>query len=267
MAFFWNSKYNIKRAMKKVSIIFGLILTFGLVTIVKGSVSGTIKPKKNSFTYKTYFGTCPTRSTGALTLNVVNNFEENKSLLDLKKQIISNQLDKKYFLSQYKISFNPLSNVLSLSFECPKPLMKVQIYNNEAMESSSAILVDNGELFDPTFEELLRQEKIITTELPSLALPYGEIDKDLQKKITTLFKNLPESFSQKVSEVIINEQKELTIILSLSGNPSSSFLGSVEWDEKIEKLQKIIKYMEKTSKIPTIINLTNPKKVVVKFLE
>lgn len=253
--------------MKKQITVTILLLTFGLATIGFGSVASNAKTKKNSFTYKTYFGSCPSRSTGALTLNVVNNFEEKKSLLDLKKQIINNQLDKKYFLSDYKISFNPLSNILSLSFECPKPLMKVQIYNNEAMESSSAILVDNGELFDPTFEELLRQEKIITAELPSLALPYGEIDKELQKKITALFKNLPESFGQRISEVIINEQKELTIILSLNGNPSSSFLGSVEWDEKIEKLQKIIKYMEKTSKIPTIINLTNPKKVVVKFLE
>jgi hypothetical protein len=63
----------------------------------------------------------------------------------------------------------------------------------------------------------------------------------------------------------VNENKELTIILSINGTPSSVFMGPDEWGEKSAKLDKIVNYMELKEKIPAIINLTNSKKVVVKF--
>jgi hypothetical protein len=42
-------------------------------------------------------------------------------------------------------------------------------------------------------------------------------------------------------------------------------MGVDEWNLKMTKLEKIVNYMELQKKIPAIINLTNSKKVVVKF--
>jgi hypothetical protein len=42
-------------------------------------------------------------------------------------------------------------------------------------------------------------------------------------------------------------------------------MGLDEWEEKVAKLDKIVNYMELKEKIPAVINLTNSKKVVVKF--
>ena len=75
------------------------------------------------------------------------------------------------------------------------------------------------------------------------------------------------NFRKRISEVILNKNGELTIILSLRGQPSSVFLGNTLWEEKTNKLFKIVKYMRKKRKIPAIINLTNSKKVVVKFTD
>ena len=58
----------------------------------------------------------------------------------------------------------------------------------------------------------------------------------------------------------------MTVILSIDGHPSSVFMGSDLWDEKMVKLQKIVNYVaSEKMKVPAIINLTNLKKIVVKF--
>ncbi len=143
--------------------------------------------------------------------------------------------------------------------------MKVQVFREDGQESYNAILVDNGELFDPTYEVLLRTEKKLEADLPYLALPVDEIDKEGQKKITFLIKDMGKEFRKKLAEVIFTDEKSLTIILSINGHSSTAFMGKNEWDEKVEKLKSIIRYMESKKKVPAIINLTNLKKVVVKF--
>ncbi|MDC1173862.1 cell division protein FtsQ/DivIB [Bacteriovoracaceae bacterium] len=143
--------------------------------------------------------------------------------------------------------------------------MKVQIYKENGLDSYEAILVDNGELFDPTYEVLLRTEKKLKGQLPYFALPVGEIDKNIQKEVSHIVKKMSKNFRKKISEVILNDNKDLTIILSINGGPSSVFIGKEDWDEKVEKLKKIVSYMESKKKMPAIINLTNSKKVVVKF--
>jgi hypothetical protein len=143
--------------------------------------------------------------------------------------------------------------------------MKVQIYKTGATESYEAILVDNGQLYDPTYETLLRSEKKLTTSLPYLALPVGDMEDKVQKDLTNLVRDLRPELRKKLSEVILNDSRELTIILSIGGHASSVFLGPDEWKEKMIKLDKIVNYMELKEKIPAIINLTNMKKVVVKF--
>ncbi|MBT4790711.1 MAG: hypothetical protein HON90_04005 [Halobacteriovoraceae bacterium] len=215
--------------------------------------------------YKTLFGNCPAKVVGRLTLTLIKEFENKKSLLDVKKKIVKEKLEDKYYLSSYQIDYNPLQKMIRFQYECPKPLMKVQIYKKDGEEFYTAILVDNGKLFDPTYEVLLRSEKKITGTLPHMAIPTSLINSDIHKRLTSMLNDLGDGFVQKISEIILNEKKDLTIILSIGRKPSSAFLGKEYWPEKVTKLNEIIKYMQEKKTIPTVINLTNSKKVVVKF--
>lgn len=215
--------------------------------------------------YRTMFGQCPSKVVGRLTLSLIKEFEKNKSLFDVKKKIVDEKLDEKYYLSSYKVEYDPLQKMIKFNYDCPKALMKVQIYKKDGDEFYTAILVDNGKLYDPTYEVLLRAEKKITKELPHLAVPADLINSKVHKKLTSLLNHLNNSFVNRISEVILNEKEELTIILSIGRKPSSAFLGKDYWTEKIEKLDSIVNYMAKKKTIPSVINLTNSKKVVVKF--
>jgi hypothetical protein len=200
-----------------------------------------------------------------MSLQVVNAIEPNHSLREVKQKMISEKWNDKFFVNDYKINFDPYSQVLSINFNCPEPLMKVQIYKNNGSDSYEAILVDNGQLVDPTYEALLRQEKKLTRPLPFLALPVGDMENKVQKDVTALVRDMRPELRKKLSEVIVNDSNELTIILSVSGHASSVFMGPDEWTEKMAKLDKIVNYMELKEKVPAVINLTNSKKVVVKF--
>jgi hypothetical protein len=219
----------------------------------------------SELSYRSFLGKCPTRPAGTMALQVVKTFDESQSLRTVKQKILDEKWSEKYFVSDYKIQYDPYSKVLNLNFNCPEPLMKVQIYKTGATESYEAILVDNGQLYDPTYEALLRAEKKINGPLPYLALPVGDMEERVQKDLTELVKDMRPELRKKLSEVILNDSKELTIILSIGGKTSSVFLGPDEWKNKMVKLDKIVNYMELKEKIPSIINLTNTKKVVVKF--
>jgi hypothetical protein len=220
---------------------------------------------KKEIRKRTTFGKCPSRAAGTLTLQLIKAFEKNNSLRDVKVKMVKEKLAEKHFISKYKITYDPLKQFIKFNFDCPEPLMRVQIYKNNGLEAYDAILVDNGKLFDPTYEVLLRGEHKLNYELPFLALPVGDMENMFQEQITSLVKDMGLKFRKKISEVILNESKELTIILSVKGHPSSVFLGSEKWIEKVTKLRKIVKYMETKGKVPAIINLTNLEKVVVKF--
>jgi hypothetical protein len=255
-----NYSYNL--AITLTIIFLFLFINFGLMNKGLSSQSPDAGP---TLKYRTNFGSCPSRSAGTLTLTLVKEFERNFSLVDVKKKIVSDNLKEKFFLSSYRLNYDPLKKFLELEFDCPEPLMKVQVYKNTGLESYDAILVSSGELYDPTYEVLLREEKKLSIDLPFLAIPVGEMDQKLQLRITNLFAGIRSDLKSKLSEVILNENRELTVILSFSGKPSSVFMGDDDWDDKISKLDKIVNYMEQNKKIPSIINLTNAKKVVVKF--
>lgn len=239
-----------------------LIILFFIVNVVFGNVATF---EKKDLKYRTFFGKCPSRVVGNLTLKLVKTFEHRQSLKDVKEIIISERLDEKHFLASYDIKYDPIKKFLTFNFDCPEPLMKVQIYKQNGLEYYTAILVDNGKLFDPTYEYILEAENKISSKLPSLALPVGEIDKKIQKRITMVIKSMSMDFRNKISEVILDEEKKLTVIVSHLGKPTSAFLGKDNWEIKSEKLKKIINYMVEKKKTPSIINLTNDKKVVVKF--
>lgn len=260
MTFFKSKKIIISATV----VVVLIVITTNRVTSSLGPTSKEAAKFSEELSYRSNLGKCPTRPAGTMALLAVKTFEQSHSLRDVKLKIINEKWSDKYFVSDYKIQYDPYSKVLDLNFNCPEPLMKVQIYKNGS-DSYEAILVDNGQLFDPTYEALLRSEKKLTHDLPYLALPVGEMEDKVQSDITSLVKGMNPSLRHKLSEVILNDNKELTIILSINGHPSSVFMGPDEWGEKIGKLDKIVNYMELKEKIPAIINLTNSKKVVVKF--
>lgn len=199
-------------------------------------------------------------------LNVVKTFEKNMSLKDVKVKIVKDNLVEKHYLDFYKVSYDPFLARIDVEIDCPRPLMKVQIYKDNGLESYEAILVENGKLVDPIYEVVLRDEKKLTHDLPYLALPVGKANPEIQLEISSLINRLDLSFQKKISEVIVNDNHELTMILSMQGSPASVFIGDNYWNEKLEKLIKLVRYMEvKNKKMPSVINLTNSKKVVVKF--
>ena len=246
--------------MFKFSIFIFVLLFYSL------NLLGARVPKlKEKVRYQTTFGNCPSRNVGKLTLKLIKVFEKNRSLREVKQLIVIGKLDKKHFLSDYNIRYNPLKNNLRLDFVCPEPLMKVQIYKENGVDSYEAILVEGGKLFDPTYEVLLREDKKLKTELPFLALPVSELNTELKVQIAHLVERLNPKFRQIIAEVIFNEDKDLTFILSINNLPSSVFFGKNEWEEKLTKLIRIVNYLGERKKIPAVINLTNQQKVVVKF--
>lgn len=249
----------------KIFLLSFVALAIFICSNVLISSLGPTEKFNTELSYRSDLGKCPTKPAGTMALQVVKNFEETKSLRNVKFKMLSEKWNEKYFVSEYKIDYDPFSKILSLAFDCPEPLMKVQIYKKDKIESYEAILVDNGQLFDPTYEVLLRADKKLTNDLPYLSMPVEEMDEKVQQDLTHLIKEMRPGLRTKLSEVILNDSKELTIILSINGHPSSVFMGPDEWDNKLIKLDKIVNYMELKEKIPAIINLTNGKKVVVKF--
>lgn len=249
----------------KTFITIAIVVAILVLTNIVVSSLGPTEQFNAELSYRSNLGKCPTRPAGTMALQVVKTFEQTHSLRDVKLKMLKEKWSDKYFVSDYKIKYDPFSKILDLSFNCPEPLMKVQIYRKDSADSYEAILVDNGQLFDPTYEALLRAEKKLTHDLPYLSMPVGEMEDRIQIDVTNLVKEMRPGLRSKLSEVILNDSKELTIILSINGHPSSVFMGPDEWSGKLVKLDKIVNYMELKEKIPAIINLTNSKKVVVKF--
>ncbi len=113
----------------------------------------------------------------------------------------------------------------------------------------------------------MRNENKITRQLPTLSIPVGEMDKDFQTQLTQLIKNSSLTLKNMISEIILDDKNSLTIILSNRARPISVFMGDEKWSERMVKLTKIIDYMSDQKKFPSIVNLTNDKKVVVKFAD
>ncbi|MBD64126.1 MAG: hypothetical protein CME62_02890 [Halobacteriovoraceae bacterium] len=244
--------------MNKLLFLFILISTTPVYSAAQ-------KYFENKTSYKTVFGQCPSKIVGRLTLSLIKEFEKSNSLLDVKKKIIDEKLEEKYYLSSYKIKYNPLQKMLRFEYDCPRPLMNVQIYKKDGEEFYTAVLTENGKLYDPTYEVLLRSEKLLKGSLPHMAIPVSLINSNIHMKLTSMLNGLGDNFRKDISEVILNEKKELTIILSVGRRPSSAFFGQEYWSEKVSKLEKIMNTMKKKKTIPAVINLTNSKKIVVKF--
>lgn len=220
---------------------------------------------QNNIKYQTYFSECPSKSSGMFALIVMKEFEKNKSLKDVKERIINEKLEEKFFLSDYRISFNPVVNSLRIHLECPEPLAKVQVYKSNGDEHYSAILGDNTKLYEPHYENLMKAEKKLNHNLPLLAISTEQLESSAPTELAGFIKIMNPELRKQISEIIISKNNELTIIFSLGRKATSVFMGADLWEEKITKLDKVVSYVTKSKRFPTTINLVNSKKVVVKF--
>lgn len=215
--------------------------------------------------YRTYFGECPSKSSSLFSLLVMKEFEKDGSLKDVKEKIIHERLDEKYFLSDYRISYNPVSKTLRVILECPEPLAKVQVYRSNGQEHYSAILASNAKMYEPHYENLMRAEKKLLLPLPLLALSTEILEGNAPTDLAQFIKKIEADLRKQISEIIISKNNDLTIIFALGGKATSVFLGPDLWEEKLTKLTKIVGYVGKNKRYPSSINLVNAKKVVVKF--
>lgn len=215
--------------------------------------------------YQTSFGNCPARPSGMLSIQVMKEFERTRSLKAVKEKFLTEKWEDKFFLSKYSISYNPIAKRLRLNFDCPEPLVRVQVYKDNGREHYSAILVETGKLMDPSYEMVLKAEKRLKADLPSLAIPVQLLEGETHENFTRFAAQLSPEIRAKISEIIINDNAELTLIFSLGNRATSVFMGTELWETKLEKLAKIISYVEQSGKYPSTINITNAKKVVVKF--
>jgi hypothetical protein len=239
-----------------------------LVSILIPASAFAAKPQ--SFTqkdvnYRTYIGECPSKSAGMFGILVMKEFEKNRSLKDVKERILKEKLDEKFFLSDYRISYNPVVKTLRIRLECPEPLAKVQVYKSNGEEHYSAILGSNSKLYEPQYENLMKAEKKIKTNLPLLALTMNQIESDAPTTLARFIKAMDRDLRRTISEMILSQNDDLTIVFSLGGKATSVFMGSDLWEEKLTKLTKIVGFVLEKKRYPTSINLVNAKKVVVKF--
>jgi hypothetical protein len=246
--------------MLRLILVSSLIL---LPLIARSNVPDKFTQK--NINYRTYFGECPSKSSGMLTLILMKEFEKAQSLKDVKEKMLNEKLDEKYFLSNYRISYNPVIRTLRINFECPEPLAKVQVYKPNGEEHYSAILGENAKMYEPHYENLMKAEKRLTHHLPLLAISMDQLEGNAPIDLANFIKKMEVEMRKQISEIIVSKNNDLTIIFALGGKATSVFMGADLWEEKLTKLTKIVGYVGKNKRFPTSINLVNSKKVVVKF--
>lgn len=246
--------------MLRLILVSSLIL---LPLIARSNVPDKFTQK--NINYRTYFGECPSKSSGMLTLILMKEFEKNQSLKEVKEKILNEKLDEKYFLSDYRISYNPVIRTLRINFECPEPLAKVQVYKPNGEEHYSAILGENARMYEPQYENLMKAEKRLSYHLPLLAITTEQLNGSAPTDLANFIKKMEVDMRKQISEIIISKNNDLTIIFALGGKATSVFMGADLWEEKLTKLSKIVGYVGKNKRYPSSINLVNSKKVVVKF--
>ncbi len=215
--------------------------------------------------YRTYIGECPSKSSASFAMLVMKEFEKKQSLKDVKEKILDEKLDEKHFLSDYRISYNPVIKTLKISLECPVPLAKIQVYKSNGEEHYSAILGDNARMYEPGFENLMKAEKKLIHNLPALAISMKQLEGDAPTNLAQFIKLMDKDLRSQISEIIISKNNELTIVFAMGGRATSVFMGADLWEEKLSKLSKVVGYVQKSKRYPGSINLVNSKKVVVKF--
>ena len=213
------------------------------------------------------YGQCPKQTSDLFLLEVLEEFNNNKSLLSLKKRIELKKLEKKFFLSHYQIDYSPIQNKLNINLKCPEPVAVINIYESlSSKKKYSQLLLKDGKLFNPTYEHALRSSNLLERKLPLVSIEEKFLDDKKQYDIAYVIDRLDKELNSKLIEVVVDNSKSVSLIFNFkSRNPASVFLGKGFWDKKIVKLNKIFEYYSRSKYVPLKINLENPDKVVIRF--
>lgn len=214
--------------------------------------------------YTLDFNSCPMKSSGDLAILLAKEFDQSQSLYKLKKKMHDERYKESYFLSTYQINYNPILKKLAFKFECPQLMAKIQIIKDGG-QSFMGSLVETGEVFDPQYEILLRREKMIDKPIPYFAVSLKNLNDQKHLGVVKLLKQMNPNLYRQISEVILSDEDELTLILKTKKNAISVLFGKEYWDQKVDRVLKIQEYFEQKDKLPKFINLTSNKKVVVRF--
>lgn len=246
-------------------------LKFGSVFIISLFLIGKNTFAATNTSYKSLFGACPTKAASQFALIIAKNFEETKSLRKIKEQIVNGQLQDKYFISNYGVKLDPIKNRVTIKLECPTPMYRITFYGdglNSVKDHDDLILANNGNFYNKIFQEMLEEEGKAINKLPVLALPENRFGQELKGDLQSVSRRIyMTNFDKNLTEMIINRDETLTLILSINQKPISVFMGKQDWGAKIDKLTRIVDHFASQSRIPSIINITNVKKIVVKFSE
>ena len=219
----------------------------------------------NKLKYKTFFGNCPSKVAGDFAFILMKKFEEKPSLYDLKKFIADKKVDAKYFIEDYHINFDPIDNSLKFQLDCPKPLLKANLLNEKNKLSYSAIMTHKGDLVDPSYEVFLQAEQKLNFDLPILTMKFDQGSNRDHEDLALYFSQMDKMVYQNLAEAVLTNQNEMLLILSFDHSPVRVFLGDKNWADKTAKLSRMINYFKVKKKYPSTINLTQSKKIVVKF--
>jgi len=241
-----------------------IILLTSLIFLATVKANPVLQLSKTKTQYVLSFNSCPMKSSGDLAILLAKEFDATGSLYKVKKKIIDERYQETYFLSEYQIEYNPITKKLNFEFQCPGLIAKIQI-TKESGRSYIGALVDTGDVFDPQYEVLLRREKLINKMVPFFAISLKNLNQQRHLGVVKLLKQMNPKIFQQVSEVILNNEEELTLILKAKEKATTVLLGKEYWDDKISKLIKIQEHFSQKEKMPSIVNLTSNKKVVVRF--
>ena len=103
MTFFKSKKFII------ISIILAILVITNIVTSALGPSASEASKFNEELSYRSNLGKCPTRPAGTMALLVVKTFEQSHPLRDVKLKILNEKWADKYFVSDYKIQYDPYS--------------------------------------------------------------------------------------------------------------------------------------------------------------
>ncbi len=210
------------------------------------------------------FGSCPRKELGPFSLDLIKHFDQKGSLYDLEQKTLEQTAWKDY-LTFYRFRYHPFHKTLHLKFDCAKPVLALQIY--EQKRSHKAIIAENGKILDWSYLKAFYREHSLENNLPLGAIARSFLDQKNLKRLLGFYDALILGKEFKLSELIVDSEGDLTVVLSSKNGPSTLFIGSKSWESKVLKLNKIIEYFSSLEKFPQKLNLRDSKKIVVKLAE
>jgi hypothetical protein len=211
--------------------------------------------------YKVAFGRCPVQTTGPFIKGLVEVFKKDASLFEIKKEFEKLENKQKYFYNSYRAHYLPFENILTLKVDCPRPLMRLEVFENNKVKYE-AIVSESGEMIDPNYENMLRNENLLKTILPTLSLNTTEIQPDIVKMAISFYKLIDDQ--KHLSEISYGKDGWVGIF-SYDYRPILIWLGKDDIEDKLRNLNKILHFFSVSNNFPFFINMTNAEKIVVKF--